>query len=109
MHDFETGLDWPAHGGPRPYDPMIGRWCSRDKIAGFIVSPQSMNRYTYALNNPLRFIDIDGNLSTEYNKLAKGVPREVFLTKNKEFIISKKVTITKNMENMLNVVATSLG
>lgn len=46
----------------RMYDPVIGRMLSTDN---FIQSPdytQSYNRYTYALNNPLKYTDPDGEL-----------------------------------------------
>ncbi|MCR4308239.1 MAG: RHS domain-containing protein, partial [Candidatus Berkelbacteria bacterium] len=48
--DQETGLHYNWH---RYYDPKIGRYISSDPIglAG------GLNTYTYALNNPLRYID----------------------------------------------------
>ncbi|OFX34740.1 MAG: hypothetical protein A2X08_00995 [Bacteroidetes bacterium GWA2_32_17] len=44
----------------RLYDPMLGRFLSPDN---FIQSPnftQSLNRYSYAINNPLKYTDKDG-------------------------------------------------
>ncbi|MFH1751036.1 MAG: RHS repeat-associated core domain-containing protein [Candidatus Micrarchaeota archaeon] len=46
--------------GARYYDPSIGRFLSADALTGSIGSPQSLNRYAYALNNPIEFIDPDG-------------------------------------------------
>ncbi len=53
--DPESGL---TYFGARYYNPIIGRWISKDKIAGSILGPQGMNRYTYCLNNPLIYVDL---------------------------------------------------
>jgi len=37
----------------RFYDPAIGHLISRDPFAGVIRTPLSLNRYSYALNNPV--------------------------------------------------------
>lgn len=45
----------------RTYVPMLGRFTRPDPANSFsLFNPQSLNRYTYALNNPLKFIDPDG-------------------------------------------------
>jgi hypothetical protein len=36
---------------------MIGRWLTPDPLGGDITSPQSLNRYAYALNNPETLAD----------------------------------------------------
>jgi len=38
----------------------LGRFMSPDPVAGNRANPQSLNRYTYALNNPLKYIDPTG-------------------------------------------------
>jgi len=48
----------------RVYDPIIGRFLSPDPFVQAPGYPNSYNRYSYALNNPLRFIDPSGY----YNK-----------------------------------------
>lgn len=57
--DNETGLDC---FGERYYASTQGRFVSVDPLgASAIVSnPQSFNRYTYVLNNPLKYVDPDG-------------------------------------------------
>jgi RHS repeat-associated protein len=47
----------------REYSPVQGRWVSPDPSGLAAVdpsNPQSWNRYTYVLNNPLRYIDPSG-------------------------------------------------
>jgi len=44
----------------RLYDPVVGRMLSPDNYAGQDGTTQSYNRYSYALNNPLKFTDPDG-------------------------------------------------
>ena len=44
----------------RAYDPSAGRFTSRDGFAGLAPSPQTANRYSYALNGPYRYTDPSG-------------------------------------------------
>jgi RHS repeat-associated protein len=44
----------------RYYDPQIGRFISPDTIVPNPTNPQSLNRYSYCLNNPLKYIDPSG-------------------------------------------------
>jgi RHS repeat-associated protein len=47
--------------GAREYDPSLGRWLSADTIVPDPANPQSLNRYSYVYNNPLKFIDPSGH------------------------------------------------
>ena len=47
--------------GARYYDPAIGRFISADTIVQDYNNPQSLNRYTYVLNNPLKYTDPTGH------------------------------------------------
>ena len=44
----------------RVYDPELGRFLSPDPNVQFIADLQSYNRYSYVLNNPLRYTDPTG-------------------------------------------------
>jgi RHS repeat-associated protein len=55
--DDESGL---YYFGARYYDAHLGRFVSVDPSRGKEEDPQSWNRYAYALNNPLRYFDPDG-------------------------------------------------
>jgi RHS repeat-associated protein len=58
--DQETGLDY---FGARYYGSKIGRFSTVDPVYTWrenLVDPQRWNRYAYARNNPLRYVDPDG-------------------------------------------------
>ena len=65
--DAETGLDF---FGTRYYGSQQGRFTSPDPFSfwalddeqepRYLANPQRLNKYTYALNNPLRYIDPTG-------------------------------------------------
>jgi len=54
-----TGL---YYFGARYYDPATGRFTTRDAVFGDLSDPQSLNRYSYCRNNPMKYIDPDGNI-----------------------------------------------
>jgi hypothetical protein len=45
----------------RLYDPVIGRFFSPDNFVQENTSTQDFNRYSYCLNNPLKYVDPSGN------------------------------------------------
>ncbi len=45
----------------RYYDPKLGRFLSPDSIAPAKETPQTRNRYSYVLNNPLKLVDPTGH------------------------------------------------
>jgi RHS repeat-associated protein len=53
-----TGL---YYYGARYYDPVIGRFISADTIVQSFANPQTLNRYSYCLNNPLKYTDPTGH------------------------------------------------
>ncbi len=65
--DNESGLDffgaryyWSSAGrftSPDPFNPVLD--CEdEDEFQAYLAQPQNWNRYSYAWNNPLRFIEI---------------------------------------------------
>jgi RHS repeat-associated protein len=55
--DVETGL---VYMGARYYDPVMGRFISRDPVEFDGANIHSHNRYAYANNNPYRYVDPTG-------------------------------------------------
>ena len=59
----ENGLDRGLYFyGARWYDSSLGRFVQPDTIVPEPGNPQSLNRYSYSANNPLRFVDPTGHL-----------------------------------------------
>lgn len=56
-HDPDSGLsDFHA----RTYDPVAGRFTSKDPVRGFAGMPQTLNPYAYGINGPLAHPDPSG-------------------------------------------------
>ena len=70
--DNETGLNYY---GARYYDSVTGRFISPDPLIlridqmsskernEFLSDPQNLNAYTYAKNNPVKYVDPDGEIA----------------------------------------------
>jgi RHS repeat-associated protein len=69
QRDAESGL---VYLRARQYDPQLGRLIQRDVLRGSPARPATLNRFTYGLNNPLRYIDPSGLDSED-----SGAPNEL--------------------------------
>ncbi|MCD4748600.1 MAG: DUF4157 domain-containing protein, partial [Thermoanaerobaculales bacterium] len=66
-HERDVGnLDY-LHA--RFYSPMVAWFVSMDPVGGTVGRSGSFNRYSYVLNNPLKFVDPDGKEEIEANLL----------------------------------------
>jgi RHS repeat-associated protein len=57
VKDDDTGL---CYYNTRYYDPLLGRFIQADTTIPDLGNPQSYNRYSYCLNNPLKYTDPSG-------------------------------------------------
>lgn len=60
------------HMNGRLYAPLLGRMLSPDNFVQDPVNSQSFNRYSYAMNNPLRYSDPTGELNVAWNQWSWG-------------------------------------
>lgn len=70
-----TGYRYDAVGGTyfaqaREYKAEFGRFLSKDLFKGYIILTKTFNRYLYCINNPLLFVDRDGNILESVQNLA---------------------------------------
>jgi len=54
----------------RYYDPTIGRFISPDIVVQNSANPQTLNRYCYCLNNPLKYTDPTGHFNDDGSSLG---------------------------------------
>jgi len=56
----------------RWYDPSLGRFAQADSIVPGAGNPMAWDRYAYALNSPLNYVDPSGHLSCSSSNVADG-------------------------------------
>lgn len=54
----------------RYYDPVVGRFVSTDPWSGELTDPQSLNKYAYTRNNPVKYVDPSGEKTEIVGRLA---------------------------------------
>jgi len=73
--DDETSL---YYYGARYYSPFSGRFMSKDpaiyddRLMDLLTDPQSLNPYSYARNNPIRYVDPSGEYNVETGVIETG-------------------------------------
>jgi len=70
----QTGL---YYYNARYYDPTIGRFISPDNIVSNPFNPQSLNRYSYCLNNPLEYTDPTGHINEIYDDIGPTINTKI--------------------------------
>ncbi|MEL6133073.1 MAG: RHS repeat-associated core domain-containing protein, partial [Bacteroidota bacterium] len=72
------GIAGLIHMGARVYDPSIGRFLSADPFVSFEGTGQSLNRYSYVMNNPLSLVDPSGFFFKKLFKSLKRIVKSIF-------------------------------
>jgi len=101
-----TGL---SYYNARYYDPETGCFITRDPLAGKKALPQTLNRYTYCLNNPVKYIDPTGLCVERLCNYETGVCMLVYCHYRKDGLKwtayntkGEKITDSKQMEDLLS-------
>lgn len=71
----------------RLYDPAVGRFLSPDPFVQAPDNTQNYNRYSYCLNNPLRYVDPMG-LKLDYYKLRTALGELVYMCQLDEVVVT---------------------
>ena len=94
--------------GARYYDADLGRFVTADTIGGNIKTPQTLNRYVYTLNNPLKFIDPTGKIAQDSTRTSQLPPALRFLeNENYAFIDCSESELNKLTAMIVSEGATS--
>ena len=95
--DAESGKDYAI---ARNYVSRLGRFASPDKLSGSVANPQSLNRYSYVLNNPGNLVDPSGQCGEMYDtkrhkkRLSYGEGgRELDYEDSEDFLASQDMPI----------------
>lgn len=69
-HDDESGLE---NANDRQYGSQWARFTSPDPVSGSITNPQTLNKYVYSINSPLKYADPSGaNAVNEFQLGGEG-------------------------------------
>jgi RHS repeat-associated protein len=90
--DTESGLDYMM---ARYYSSSMPRFISPDPLGGQLVDPQSLNKYTYARNNPLNLIDPTGLYTCKDSKDCSSDQDKAFEASRQRNLKSKDPNVSR--------------
>ena len=93
--DDETGLDYAQ---ARYFSSGLGRFSSPDDFVNdtFVSDPQTWNLYVYVRNNPLRYVDPDGEERIKLGDSEEKVEKDLEEAKKRKKEIEKNKSLTKD-------------
>ncbi len=92
----------------RYYNPNVARFLSVDPAGGKPASPQSWNRYAYALNNPTRYVDPNGEDAIDFvNGLVNAFSSNMLLGAGRQAPVNGDYAGGQAVGDILAVVAGS--
>jgi RHS repeat-associated protein len=107
-YDSVTGL---YYFGARFYDPNIGRFVTQDSYWGKQRDPQSLDRYIYAEDNPMKMVDPSGHMVMLNRPLPydppPGYPEPIYLWNSLTTTTTTTTEIT-TMTTMTRTTTTSV-
>lgn len=116
-HIDEVGL---IHMNGRVYDPNLGRFISADPYIQAPLNSQSLNRYSYVMNNPLSYTDPSGfwsfgkklfkSIKRAFKSIHKAV-KQIYLGSLTKFIskLGDKVLVGLAKVPFLNAIVQAVG
>lgn len=94
--DLETNLNYY---NARYYDSHIRRFTQPDDIIQNVYDPQSLNRYSYVNNNPVKYTDPSGHFFSLILRLASFVARAAPM-----ITLANKVSVNPNTQKIVQTV-----
>lgn len=102
--DNETKLDFAQ---ARYYAPAYGRFTSPDSFAGSALNPQTLNRFAYVHNNPMKLTDPSGHYAVSRGEIDRGLQQQArrefyderFRQLDYQNLIADKMIVGDNDEN----------
>lgn len=105
--DAETGLNFAQ---ARYQSSIQGRFISVDPLGGGIKNPQSLNRYVYVLNNPLRLVDPSGLKEKDpWNRLTRDQQNAIEGKLDRQQVKTKNGTRTETAQEAFNRLVSAGG
>ncbi|MBI4330927.1 MAG: hypothetical protein HY673_06580 [Chloroflexi bacterium] len=92
----------------RYYDASLARFISPDPVVPRAGNPQNLNRYSYVLNNPLKYIDPTGFEQKEVDRVIRHFGPGRSSTVSTIYTDGTWVTVTYNRGGGLNFMAFSM-
>ena len=97
------------HYQARFYSPKLGRFLSADTIVPSYANPQSLNRYSYVLGNPLKYTDPTGHRACEEDYgngdcISYAQKYNLSIKKSKNTYDAKRLDTSKKLKDKLKFI-----